>query len=120
MTETIITTSITLVDVLYNVLRFLFTAFFLGASFLFIYLGVFKYILTKSPNIGETNKMIFFIALALIFLAVAFFVPALIANFIISLRGEGEIKPLPRSGVILRPTGTYTPIQIPSPQQNGE
>lgn len=120
MTETIVTTSITLTDVLYNVLRFLFTAFFIGASLLFTYLGVFKYILTKSPNIEETNKMVFFIALALVFLVIAFFVPALIANFIISLRGEGEIKPFPRSGVILRPTGTYTPLRLPFPENNGE
>lgn len=110
----IVTTSITLSGILQNLLRFLFTAFFLGASLIFLYLGALKYILTKSPKIQESNKMIFFISLGLFFLAVSYFVPNLLVNLISSLREkENIIKPLPSDGVILRPTGTYVPLPIP-------
>jgi len=112
----IVTTSITLSDVLQNFLRFLFTAFFLGVSLIFLYLGALKYILTKSPQVQEANKMIFFISLGLVFLSISYFVPNLIINLISGLREkETSIKPLPSDGMILRPTGTYNPIPIPRP-----
>ncbi len=120
MLETqIVTTSITLTHVLQNFLKFLFTAFFLGVSLIFIYLGALKYILTKSPKIEEANKMIFFISLGLIFLVISYFVPNLLINLISNLREkEINIKPLPSDGVILKPTGTYNPIPIPRPSSD--
>jgi pilus assembly protein TadC len=115
----IVTTSITLFDVLQNFLKFLFTAFFLGVSMIFLYLGALKYILTKSPQVQEANKMIFFISLGLVFLAISYFVPNLLVNLISSLREkEPNIKPLPSDGVILRPTGTYNPIPVPRPSDD--
>jgi hypothetical protein len=83
---------------------------------IFLYLGALKYILTKSPQVQEANKMIFFISLGLVFLAISYFVPNLLVNLISSLREkEPNIKQLPSDGVILRPTGTYSPIPVPRP-----
>jgi ABC-type Mn2+/Zn2+ transport system permease subunit len=65
-----------------NIIRFIFSILMLGASALFIYLGI-LYITGKTKVKEETiNKAILYLVLGIVLLITSFFIPNLIKNFI--------------------------------------
>lgn len=98
--------SLTLLTIFERFYNFLFGVIFIGAGGLFFYLAFKNYLFAQSVDkIKETNKIIIYIVLGMIFLVASLFVPNLIVNFI-GRRPTGTIPNAP----IIRPTGTYTPF----------
>jgi len=65
-----------------NIIKFLFSILMLGASALFIYLGI-LYVLGKEKIKEETTgKAILYLVLGIVLLITSFFIPNLIKNFI--------------------------------------
>ena len=68
--------------VLGNIIKFIFSILMLGASALFIYLGI-LYITGQTKVGGETiHKAILYLVLGIVLLITSFFIPNLIKNFI--------------------------------------